>query len=196
MIENTTDRDPLLHLLGAMSDGTSDYITGMEADGQRQFVGSEQMPSRSPIAELEALGFVFGDPDPRDPLFRPCTLPTGWVKRRTGHDMWSEIVDDKGRKRVSIFYKAAFYDRDAFDRITPPTSGLSDAIWGDQEPQQVKLDELLTAAVAREFLREQLEHEQKYLPRMREAGHDVSDDEARIARIERLQELVEQAVSA
>jgi hypothetical protein len=28
--------------------------------------------------------------------------------------MWSSIVDDKGKEMVSIFYKAAFYDRDAF----------------------------------------------------------------------------------
>ena len=27
--------------------------------------------------------------------------------------MWSDLVDDKGRKRTSIFYKAAFYDRSA-----------------------------------------------------------------------------------
>lgn len=27
--------------------------------------------------------------------------------------MWSDLVDDKGRKRAGIFYKAAFYDRSA-----------------------------------------------------------------------------------
>ncbi len=27
--------------------------------------------------------------------------------------MWSDLLDDKGRKRGSIFYKAAFYDRKA-----------------------------------------------------------------------------------
>jgi predicted secreted protein len=30
--------------------------------------------------------------------------------------MWSYIVDDEGTQRVAIFYKAAFYDRDAFMR--------------------------------------------------------------------------------
>jgi hypothetical protein len=31
--------------------------------------------------------------------------------------MWSHLLDEKGRKRASIFYKAAFYDRSA--RINP-----------------------------------------------------------------------------
>ncbi len=40
-------------------------------------------------------------------------LPAGWKKISTDHAMWSNLVDDKGRKRASIFYKAAFYDRSA-----------------------------------------------------------------------------------
>ena len=31
--------------------------------------------------------------------------------------MWSDLLDDKGVKRGSIFYKAAFYDRSAFLRL-------------------------------------------------------------------------------
>lgn len=117
-IENTGKRDPLLHLLGAMSDGTSDYITGMEADGQRQLVNSDRLPVRSggDDAYLK-LGFTFGDPDASDPLFRPATLPPGWKREGSDHSMWSYIVDEQGRKRVGIFYKAAFYDRDAFMRL-------------------------------------------------------------------------------
>jgi len=41
-------------------------------------------------------------------------LPIGWKKRSTGHSMWNDLVDDKGRVRATFFYKAAFYDRDAF----------------------------------------------------------------------------------
>lgn len=116
MIENTSDRDPLLHLMGAL-DGSDSYITGMEAAGQRQLVESEALPTQingGTLKDFEALGFTFGDPDPRDPLFRPATLPAGWKKVRTDHSMWSKIVDDEGRERARIFYKAAFYDRDAF----------------------------------------------------------------------------------
>ena len=28
--------------------------------------------------------------------------------------MWNNLYDEKGRKRANFFYKAAFYDRDAF----------------------------------------------------------------------------------
>lgn len=116
--ENTSKRDSLLHLLGMISDGQSDYITGMEAAGQRQLVGSISLPTdaRPDDGTYLALGFTFGDPDPDDPMFRPATLPDGWTKQRTDHSMWSRIVDEHGRERVSIFYKAAYYDRRAFMR--------------------------------------------------------------------------------
>ena len=65
-------------------------------------------------AEFEALGFTFGEPDAGDPMFRPATLPAGWQRKGSDHAMWSYIIDEHGRDRISIFYKAAFYDRDAF----------------------------------------------------------------------------------
>ena len=65
-------------------------------------------------AEFEALGFTFGDPDEGDPMFRPATFPEGWQRKDYDDAMWSYLVDEYGRDRVSIFYKAAFYDRDAF----------------------------------------------------------------------------------
>src|SRR6185436_8068032 len=34
-------------------------------------------------------------------------------KIATDHSMYTDLVDDKGRVRASIFYKAAFYDRKA-----------------------------------------------------------------------------------
>jgi len=48
-----------------------------------------------------------------DKVFQYATLPAGWRKQPTDHSMWSDLLDDKGRKRASIFYKAAFYDRSA-----------------------------------------------------------------------------------
>lgn len=56
--------------------------------------------------DFEALGFVFGK---SDKLFIEAKFPKGWRKKPTDHSMWSEIVDDQGRKRGMIFYKAAFY---------------------------------------------------------------------------------------
>ena len=41
-------------------------------------------------------------------------MPNGWKKQATDHSMWSELIDDKGKVRATIFYKAAFYDQRAF----------------------------------------------------------------------------------
>ena len=49
-----------------------------------------------------------------DDLFYSVELPEGWEIEATGHSAWSDLIDNKGRKRASFFYKAAFYDRDAF----------------------------------------------------------------------------------
>jgi hypothetical protein len=49
-----------------------------------------------------------------DDLFIGVKLPEGWKKEATNHSMWNNLVDDKGHIRATFFYKAAFYDRDAF----------------------------------------------------------------------------------
>lgn len=49
-----------------------------------------------------------------DDLFWNVKLPAGWTIKATIHTMWNELFDNKGRKRGEFFYKAAFYDRDAF----------------------------------------------------------------------------------
>lgn len=118
-IENTAQRDPLMHLMGALG-GSDSYITGMEAAGQAQLVNSTSLPTKMNSGtddDLRALGFELGDPDPADPMFRPVTLPDGWRKERTDHSMWSKVVDQHGRPRLTVFYKAAFYDRDAFINV-------------------------------------------------------------------------------
>jgi hypothetical protein len=119
MPENTTHRDPGVHLLGAMSEGLGGYIGGMEADGQRQLVASASLPTdtRGADAEFLALGFTFAEPDGRDPMFRDATLPQGWRKEGSDHAMWSYVLDELGRRRVAIFYKAAYYDRSASMRL-------------------------------------------------------------------------------
>jgi len=129
MIENTTDRDVMLHLIGSMgAGGGSQYIEEMEAHGQRQFVNSDRLPTEigsGSVAEFEVLGFVFGEVDPGDALFRQATLPAGWKRDGSDHAMWSYILDEQGRKRVSIFYKAAFYDRCAFMSLISIEQGES-----------------------------------------------------------------------
>ena len=118
-IENTTATafgNPLLGMI--MCD--SGAIEASERQGQAQIVASMQLPTKmqDPREHFEALGFKFGAPAPGDKLFCAATLPAGWTKRGSDHAMWSYIHDEKGRKRVEIFYKAAFYDRDAFMRLS------------------------------------------------------------------------------
>lgn len=123
--EDTSKRDPAVHLLGALSDGTSAYIEGMEAAGQRQLVASTVLPidTRGRDADFEALGFTFGEKT--DDLFRDAILPEGWSKQGSDHAMWSYIVDERGVERAAIFYKAAFYDRSAHMDLSHPGRSLA-----------------------------------------------------------------------
>jgi len=42
--------------------------------------------------------------------------------------MWSYLLDEHGRRRVAIFYKAAFYDRSAFMRLNSLDSYVSNHV--------------------------------------------------------------------
>ncbi|WP_433235335.1 hypothetical protein ACQPYK_25165 [Streptosporangium sp. CA-135522] len=114
---DTSKIDALLLLADAMgSGGTEGAILRMEADGQRELVNSEVIPTEIMSGgedDLTALGFHLGDQVEGDPLFRRVTLPDGWKREASDHSMWSYIIDGLGRRRVSVFYKAAFYDRRA-----------------------------------------------------------------------------------
>lgn len=85
-----------------------------EERGQRQLCASTQLPVRGSEGEVWAkMGVTFGPVVERE-LFRDATLPPGWSKQASpDHHMYSHLIDDKGRRRAQIFYKAAFYDRDA-----------------------------------------------------------------------------------
>lgn len=113
---NTAKDDPGLSLASALQHGASESIERMEAEGQRQIVASEMLPTEilgATKADFEALGFVFGDPVTGDELFQAATLPQEWSREGSEHTMWSYVVDETGKQRVAIFYKAAFYDRRA-----------------------------------------------------------------------------------
>lgn len=101
-------------MANALVAATPGGIERQEAAGQQSFVASETLPKgiRGATREqLTALGFVFGQDV--DDLFVQCKLPAGWTKRATAHSMHSDLLDEKGRVRAGIFYKAAFYDRRA-----------------------------------------------------------------------------------
>lgn len=94
-------------------------IEAHEAAGQQMLCKSELLPidlQRVPRKVFEDLGFTFGEPV--DSVFVKGTLPPGWQIKPTEHSMWNDLVDEKGRKRGGMFYKAAFYDRSAFMRLT------------------------------------------------------------------------------
>lgn len=145
----------LANLTGrSAGDPMSQLITGQEAQGQREFVHSTQLPSQAhnSDAEFEALGIVLGEPDPRDPLFRPATLPPGWERQGTDHNMWSDVVDPFGRPRIKVFYKAAFYDRRADMHIVTHVEYLRTCLWNKVPP--VLDDQWLTADTTADVLAE------------------------------------------
>lgn len=124
-----TKDDPAALLAEAMVRGPGGAIEAAEAAGQREMVASEVIPVEGPVEKLEALGFELGDVCEDDPLFRTVKLPEGWSRAGTDHSMHSDIIDERGRRRVGIFYKAAFYDRRADFHIEaiPTTEAQRDA---------------------------------------------------------------------
>jgi len=98
----------------------SDVILMQEAAGQATFVNSTTLPKEGltePGIMATRKPFVpegLTIKDEHDDLFVNVELPAGWVKKANpGHSMWSSLLDEQGRCRAGIFYKAAFYDRNA-----------------------------------------------------------------------------------
>lgn len=96
----------------------SKAILKQEADGQRSFTTSSTLPTQMGQDDrtvLEQAGVVFGDKVDGDEMFTYVTLPAGWemVASPQNDSRWTELHDDKGRRRAMMFYKAAFYDRKA-----------------------------------------------------------------------------------
>lgn len=102
----------------AVMGGNPRAIEAQEVRGQQELLHSTKLPRSGGEDHLyEELGFVFGPQVPSDDLFRDAHLPIGWKREKSDHTMWSYIVDERNIRRVAIFYKAAFYDRDAFMQL-------------------------------------------------------------------------------
>lgn len=127
-------------LANFLTASTPGGIEAQEAQGQTDFVASEVLPKEllhgTTREQLEALGIVFGNDV--DDIFVEAKLPDGWKKVPTEHSMWSELLDDKGRIRAPIFYKAAFYDRKAHLTLVPRFSYQVQPVSGWQDPNQLK----------------------------------------------------------
>ncbi len=93
-------------------------IEAQEKEGQLSQAVKQALPLdlRGKKHEFEAVGFKFLSND--DGLFQEVEFPVGWSKSPTDHSMWTDILDEKGRKRGAIFYKAAFYDRSAHAHLS------------------------------------------------------------------------------
>jgi len=136
----------LIGLAVSMSAGPTAFIEEQERNGQAELVNSDVPPteiSGGSRADFEAVGFVFGEPVERDDLFTHATLPAGWTRQGTDRAMHSSILDHLGRKRVSVFYKAAFYDRRADMSITTVLGYALDCLnlYGDGAPTMPILDD-------------------------------------------------------
>ncbi len=85
-------------------------IEAQEKEGQLSLVKASKLPKdmQGQQAKFEKLGIkILG---PADEIFNNVELPKGWSVKPTDHSMWSDLLDEKGRKRAGMFYKAAFYD--------------------------------------------------------------------------------------
>ncbi len=65
------------------------------------------------LEKYKELGINVLSEDPEDDLFYIVQVPKGWTIQPTDHPMWTNLVDDDNQPVARIFYKAAFYDRNA-----------------------------------------------------------------------------------
>lgn len=108
----------ILALAGmVIGDGPS-AVEMQERDGQMEMGQPGQLPTEGLDRELcgrigiRIIGVVKGDE-----LFTEVVLPEGWEVRPADDSRWTVLVDDRGRERAQMFYKAAFYDRKAHIRF-------------------------------------------------------------------------------
>ncbi len=101
-------------------DGLPGMIEASETHGQQEFINSTQLPIKGSCGgkeyidrNIKIIGISEGDE-----LFYDVELPAGWSKKATDHSMWNTLLNDKDEEIGNIFYKAAFYDRNAFINFT------------------------------------------------------------------------------
>lgn len=116
-----TPDDVVIGALRARAAGKrpTEFLESIEKLGQDELcrlseVALSQLPLEMNTWDKETLqeaGVIFVDPVAEDPLFQHVVLPKGWRIVPTNDARHSDLVDDAGVKRASIWYKAAMYDR-------------------------------------------------------------------------------------
>lgn len=87
-------------------------IERIEAQGQAEMMKGVLLPrqlSGCTEASLTELGFKLGDVV--NDLFRKGCLPSGWTMKADEGSFHTEIIDETGKHRGYLSYKAAPYDR-------------------------------------------------------------------------------------
>lgn len=110
--------NPSATVIPALGFGADAFFDAQAHMGQKEVEASEELPRdlhNNTQEQFESVGFTFGEPG-NDPCFRPGTLPKGWTKQGKGY--WTNIYDEKKRIRGEIFYKAHFFEREAFMHLT------------------------------------------------------------------------------
>lgn len=112
----------------------TDAVDVINSIGQNDIKMSEQIP-KGDNKELASIGIIVTGPaSQNDNILVNATLPKGWTKKSTNHYMYTDILDEKGRKRASCMYKAAFHDRDGRTTVLQRFSaGYTNDSWLDPE---------------------------------------------------------------
>lgn len=186
--------------LAGMVSSVETVVDEIHRRGQSEMVHQRtQLPAKFDGKEaLEKFGVKFGDPVKGDSLFVQAELPKGWSIQSLGHPLWTKLVDEKGRKRATIFYNAAFYDRAAhgsavrrfsshysYDEnetfITPQIRDGDEIIWsGEPIPaNRQKESEAYHAACERAHKGESTYEEAELCWAHRKAGKIARDELAR-----------------
>jgi len=101
--------DPHLFLGLAMALGSEDaHKVQLDID-QRSTVHSDTLPKEG-LDGLKPFGVEILGPVPGDDLIMYVKLPAGWKQQATSHSMWTDLLDEQGRKRAAMF-RGPFYDR-------------------------------------------------------------------------------------
>lgn len=148
-LEKMKDSDPklqsLMHL-AVVASGSDTYEASniVENIGQQELKNHSVLPIKGDWETLELWGVK--KLDAHDNLFCGCILPAGW-RKETNSDYWTVLLDDRGRKRASIFYKSAFWDREAHFSVSFPIYYTTRST--DEDGQEfyyiaTKLDDSLT----------------------------------------------------
>lgn len=82
-------------------------------DCQIAYTGEGPFPTET----LEALGFAIGGEV--EDIFFEVTPPAGWELVSNDNALWYDVIDEKGKKRGTVYYQPAEQDRHAFFRLGP-----------------------------------------------------------------------------